>query len=352
MASQNSSQDSSQNSSESSEGCPDYRYAMLFEETPNSKLEEGYLFVDQLDDGGCSSGVMLVRSVSTGKLYARKYIAPVNDELFILETEVEITQDLTDSGISPRLHSAFMNGGGDYRACVTEFCNGGDAENWFFRYGTPENREFMAWLVLVETTRALTYLHSEQATRNGAIFHGDLYTRNIFLHFEAGDPIPRIIIGDYGISHYQNKTLGKRVYNSQRAAEFSYIGDVRYALAARRVNPPVAKSLEKVLSLSEYPKCMKIRSAQELLEEIEEEGTARMGYLKSQPGFHIPRPRVREYPWSFEKPDITVSSHKDLEELPQSAPGEPRWRWVKIDWSDKTFRTFEILPDLNIWDSE
>ena len=341
MASQDSSQKSTQNSSQSSEGCADYRYAMLFEETPNSKLEEGYLFVDVLLMGDCDCGVMLVRSVSTGKLYARKYNAPGSEKFGLEKNEVEITQDLTNSGISPGFHSAFRNNNGDYNTLVTEFCNGGDAASWFRRHAIPENREFMAWLVLIETTRALTHLHSDKATRKGAIFHGDIYCRNIFLHFEAGDPIPRIIVGDYGESKYQNEA-GR--YDLAQAHEFSYIGDVKWGvLSGKRVNPPVAESLQKVLSLKPYEE--EVDSAQELLEDIETEGTARMAYLRSQAGFHIPRPHVREYPWSFEKPEITVTCHKHLMELPQSAPGEPRWRWVKIDWSDKTFRTFEILPE-------
>ena len=341
-------------------------YAMLFEKTPDTKLEEGYLFVDLLEKGERASGVMLVRSVTEGKLHARKYIAPeiryewqdadVVNNFGINHEEVVITRDLTDTGFSVRLHSAFYSDVHGYRTIVTDFCNGGDALSWFSHYATPENREFMAWLVILECTRALAHLHSEKATEEGAIYHGDVHAGNIFLQFEASNPIPRILLGDYGCSFWKRVTPGdldSTYHELKQFDEFKFLGDIADAVAEQPASQPVAKSLHDVLSF--WPERLKdIGSAQNFLENIEAEATTRMAHLRSQPGFHIPRPQVRDTPWTFIKPEITDERLDDLKELPQGAPGYPRWRWVKLDWTNGTFEMSEILPEeaTSIWDEQ
>jgi serine/threonine protein kinase len=349
-------------------------YAMLFEKTPDLKLEEGYLFVDLLQKGERASGVMLVRSVTTGKLFARKYISPeiryasqdadVTRNVGIYYDEVEITRELTDTGFSVRFDSTFNSDVAGYCTMVTEFCNGGDALRWFSRYATPENREFMAWLVILECTRTLAHLHSEQATTKGAIYHGDVHAGNIFLQFETSNPIPRILMGDYGCSDYKRVTPGEldleylQFHELKQSQEFIFLGDIQYALLEKPVSqdvlsyyPEIPKSLQDFLSF--YPERLKdIGSAQKFLENVEAEATSRMAFLRSLPGFQIPRPYVRDTPWTFMKPEIIEERLQDLKDIPQGAPGYPRWRWVKLDWTDGTFEISEILPEeaTSVWD--
>lgn len=224
-------------------------YAILFDKTLISTPAEGYLFVDMLRKGGCSSGVMLVRSVESGKLYVRKYIAPQDEKEFNLwESEVCFTCDLTDSAFSVRFHSACSNDDGEYRTLVTEFCDGGSCQDWFGRHATPENREFMAWLLIVEATRALAYLHSDNATDQGGLWQGDVHLGNIFLHF--GDQIiPRILFGDFGLSLHRHEVDKAEFQGQDLACDLGYIGEMKLTLYNNPVEPPVAESMRQILSL-------------------------------------------------------------------------------------------------------
>lgn len=56
-------------------------YVMLFDKDPSLHPEEGYLFVDMLQTNDPNSRVvMLVRSATTGKLYARKSVTAEDDK--------------------------------------------------------------------------------------------------------------------------------------------------------------------------------------------------------------------------------------------------------------------------------
>jgi serine/threonine protein kinase len=317
-------------------------YAILFEKTPTSTLAEGYLFVDMLRKGGCSSGVMLVRSVESGKLYIRKYIAPQDEKEFNLwESEVCFTRDLTNSGFSVRFHSACSNDDGEYRTLVTEFCDGGSCQEWFGRHANPENREFMAWLLIVEATRALAYLHSDNATDQGGLWHGDVHLGNIFLHF--GDQlIPRILFGDFGLSLYRHEADKAKLQGQDLPCDLGYIGEMKIALYNNPVQPPVAESMRRILSL--FPTMPGIDSAQQLLDRIEADAGARMAYLQSLPDFNIPKPEVSDAPLLFYAPKTTRTHSRELKRLPQNEPGEPGWQWVKMDLSDEAYRSFETIP--------
>lgn len=317
-------------------------YAILFDKTLTSSPAEGYLFVDMLRKGGCSSGVMLVRSIESGKLCVRKYIAPQDERDFILwESEVRFTRDLTDSGFSARFHSACSNDDGEYRTLVTEFCDGGSCGDWFDLHATPANREFMAWLLIVEATRALAYFHSDNATDHGSLWHGDVHLENIFLHF--GDQlIPRIVFGDFGHSLHRHE-VDKAEYEGQDLAlDLSFIGEMKLVLRNDDVEPLISESMHQILSL--FPTMPGIDSAQQLLDRIEADAAARMAFLQSLPDFHIPKPEVNDIPLLFHTPTIRGTHRRELKRLPQNEAGEPGWQWVQMDLSDENYRSFETIP--------
>lgn len=126
---------------------PQPRWAILFDKDPTSHRLDGHLFVDMLGRGGNSSGVMLVRHVQTGELYARKYILPDDDQKpNMWVTEFELGSDLNNSGFTPAVRSGSpANDGVQMRTLVTEYCDGGSLQDWFKNCPTSQiSKEYMA----------------------------------------------------------------------------------------------------------------------------------------------------------------------------------------------------------------
>jgi serine/threonine protein kinase len=314
------------------------RWAILFDMSPTSHWLEGYLFVGILGRGGNSTGVMLVRHMETGKLYARKYINSSDEQNpNMWASEFEFGYDLTYSGFTANVHSRWpTTDGAQYRTIVTEYCDGGSAQDWFDKHATPRSREYMAWLVIVEATRGMAYLHSDQATSQGAIWHGDAHLANIFLHF-GGQAIPKLVWADFGLSVPQSDAQRAIDDGFCMADELGYIDWLKHHIN-REANPSVADELRQIIA--SYPELLGITSAQELLYMVEAVANERMEYLRSLPGFSIPRPAVSDVPYLFASPQITGEHAGVLNKIPRNEEGEPTWRWVKMDLTDKTYRSF------------
>lgn len=177
----------------------------------------------------------------------------------------------------------------------------------------------MAWLLLMECTRAMAYFHSDSATEQGAFWHGDVHAGNIFLHFED-QKNPKVLFGDFGSSEYQY--CAKAVDNGEGLiGDVGYIWEMDYRCCKLGTNPPIPESMRQFLNLDLH--LQGVNSGQQFLESIEGLAAERMAFLQTLPGFSIPKPQAYDVPRLWRSPVITGKHSEILNQLPQQPDGEP-----------------------------
>jgi hypothetical protein len=182
---------------------------------PIDSVAYGYLFRDpghdclfaRSLDSGLSCTTQLVHSYTTGGVCVRKTLRhPVRGtgDRAVQEFDREVRMvRLLHAGANdarhelrvPQLLSASSNPGG--RVSHWDLCNGGTLFAFLERCDVagavlPEG---LALLMVLQILETLDFMYTGMKS---PIYHRDLHTRNVMLHFASGNPIPDVYLIEFG----------------------------------------------------------------------------------------------------------------------------------------------------------